>query len=67
MYLMNIVAELQVDLAWLGDLGWFRYLTTTELIDSGAVPWSSIAVFGAVAVVGWAASLIVFRRRDLLA
>jgi ABC-2 type transport system permease protein len=67
MYLMNIVAELQVDLAWLGDLGWSRYLTVTELIDTGALPWTSVAVFGVVAVGGWAASLVVFRRRDLLA
>ncbi len=67
MYLMNIVAELQVDLAWLGDLGWFRYLTVTELIDTGALPWTSVAVFGVVAVAGWAGSLVVFRRRDLLA
>jgi ABC-2 type transport system permease protein len=67
MYLMNIVAELQSDLAWLADFGWFRYLTVTDLIDTGAVPWSSIAVFGIVAVGGWVASLLVFRRRDLLA
>ncbi len=67
MYLMNIVAELQVDLAWLADLGWFKYLAVTELIDTGAVPWTSVAVFGVIAVAGWAASLVVFRRRDLLA
>lgn len=67
MYLMNIVAELQVDLAWLADLGWFKYLAVTELIDSGVVPWTSVAVFGAVAVAGWAGSLVVFQRRDLLA
>jgi ABC-2 type transport system permease protein len=67
MYLMNIVAELQVDLAWLGDLGWSKYLAVTDLIDTGAVPWTSVAVFGVVAVAGWAASLVVFRRRDLLA
>ncbi len=67
MYLMNIVAELQGDLAWLGDLGWFRYLTVTELIDTGAVPWASIAVFGVVALIGWIAALVVFARRDLLA
>jgi len=67
MYLMNIVAELQADLAWLGDLGWFRYLAVTELIDAGVLPWASVAVFGVVAVAGWSASLVVFRRRDLLA
>jgi ABC-type transport system involved in multi-copper enzyme maturation permease subunit len=67
MYLMNIVAELQADLAWLGDVGWPRYLAVTEFIDTGAVPWASVAVFGAVAVAGWAGSVFVFRRRDLLA
>ena len=67
MYLTNIVAELVVDLAWLADFGWFRYLTVTELIDSGTMPWTSVAVFGVVAVVGWAASAVVFARRALLA
>ncbi len=67
MYLMNIVAELQADLSWLASFGWFKYLTVTDLIDAGEVPWSSIAVFGVVAVAGWTASLLVFRRRDLLA
>ncbi|MCU0478650.1 MAG: ABC transporter permease subunit [Chloroflexi bacterium] len=67
MYLVNIVAELQVDLAWLADFGWFKYLTVTELIDTGVVPWTSIGVFGAVALGGWIAALVVFARRDLLA
>jgi hypothetical protein len=30
------------------------------------MPWASVVVFGVVAVAGWAASLVVFRRRDLL-
>lgn len=67
MYLMNIVAELQPDLAWLASFGWFKYLTVTELIDAGTVPWSSIVVFGVVAGAGWLGALLVFRRRDLLA
>ena len=67
MYLLNIVAQVQVDFAWLADLGAFKYLLTPELIDGGAVPWTSIAVFAAVAVGGWAASLVVFARRDLVA
>jgi ABC-2 type transport system permease protein len=66
MYLMNIVAQVQVDLAWLADLGAFKYLVTTELIDAGVVPWTSVVVFAGVAVAGWAASLVVFARRDLL-
>jgi ABC-2 type transport system permease protein len=67
MYLMNVVAQIQVDLAWLADFGAFKYLLTRDLIDNGVVPWSSAAVFGVVAVVGWAGSLVVFARRDLLA
>jgi ABC-type transport system involved in multi-copper enzyme maturation permease subunit len=67
MYLMNIVAQLQVDLAWLADFGAFKYLLTTELIDLGVMPWTSVAIFAIVAAVGWAAALVVFQRRDLLA
>ncbi len=67
MYLMNIVAELQGGLAWLGDLGWFRYLAVTDLIDAGTVPWDSVVIFGLVALAGWVASLVVYARRDLLA
>jgi drug/metabolite transporter (DMT)-like permease len=67
MYLVNIVAQVQVDLAWLADFGAFKYLLMTELIDTGVVPWASGAIFAVGAVGGWAASLLVFRRRDLLA
>lgn len=67
MYLLNVIAQIQPDLAWLADLGAFKYLTTTELIDDGIVPWASIWVFGVTALAGWAASLVVFARRDLLA
>jgi ABC-2 type transport system permease protein len=67
MYLMNIVAQVQVDLAWLADLGAFKYLATTELIDAGVVPWTSGAVFAIAAVTGWVGAALVFRRRDLLA
>jgi hypothetical protein len=67
MYLMNVVAQVQPDLAWLADFGAFKYLAVTELVDEAIVPWASIAVFTVVAVVGWVASIAVFRRRDLLA
>jgi len=67
MYLMNVVAQVQVDLAWVADFGAFKYLLTTELIDTGTVPWTSVAVFAVVAAAGWLGALVVFRRRDLLA
>jgi ABC-2 type transport system permease protein len=66
MYLLNLVAQLQVDLAWLADLGAFKYLATTALLDAGVMPWASVVVFAFVAIGGWVASLVVFARRDLL-
>ena len=67
MYLLNVIAQLKPDLAWLADLSAFKYVVTTELIDTGVVPWTSIVIFAVVALAGWVASLAVFRRRDLLA
>jgi beta-exotoxin I transport system permease protein len=67
MYLMNVVAQVQPDLGWLADLGAFKYLAVTELVDEGIVPWASVSVFTVVAVAGWIAAIVVFRRRDLLA
>ena len=67
MYLMNIVAQVRVDVAWLADLGAFKYLATTELIDAGVVPWTSVSVFAVFAIAGWAGAIAVFARRDLLA
>jgi len=66
MYLLNIVAQVQPDLAWLGNLSAFRYAGVGTLIDRGTVDWVGIAVFTVVAVAGWMASLVLFRRRDLL-
>ncbi len=67
MYLLNVVAQVKVDLAWLANLGAFKYLLVADLIDTGVVPWSSVAVFAVVAIAAWWASLVVFARRDLLA
>jgi ABC-2 type transport system permease protein len=66
MYLLNIVAQVQPDLAWLGGLSAFRYAGVGALIDRGSVDWVGVGVFAVVAVAGWAASLVLFRRRDLL-
>jgi ABC-type transport system involved in multi-copper enzyme maturation permease subunit len=66
MYLFNIVAQVQPDLAWLGDLSAFRYAGVGPLIDSGIADWVGIGVFSLVALAGWTASLVLFRRRDLL-
>jgi hypothetical protein len=36
------------------------------LIDRGTADWVGIGLFVLVAVAGWTASLVLFRRRDLL-
>ena len=66
MYLLNIVAQVQPSLAWLGGLSAFRYMALGDLIDHGVVDWVGIGAFTGVAVAGWVASLVLFRRRDLL-
>ena len=66
MYLLNVVAQVQPDLVWLGNLSAFRYSGVGALIDTGTPDWVGVGVFAVVAVVGWVASLVLFRRRDLL-
>ena len=67
MYLLNVITQLQPDLSWLGVISAFRYLSTTDLIDRGASPIGSLAVFGGVAFAAWIGAVLVFRRRDLVA
>lgn len=67
MYLMNALARIRPDVAWLGDLSAFRYFQATPIIDEGRFPWGDFSIFGLVAVVAWALSLWTFRRRDLAA
>ena len=66
MYLLNMVAQVQPNFAWLGDLSAFRYAGVGTLIDRGTPDWVGIGLFTLVAVAGWTASLVLFRRRDLL-
>ena len=66
MYLLNIVSQIQAGLAWLGNLSAFKYIGVGPLIDQGTPDWVGIGVFILVAGVGWTASLLLFRRRDLL-
>ncbi len=67
MYLLRIVAEVQPDLAALGNLAIFEYFDPTPIIDTGAFPWADVAILGGVSALAWAGALWVFRGRDLLA
>ena len=67
MYLAWVVAQISTDWAWL--LGWsaWGHFDTTTLIDHGTLPAGDLALFAVVAVAGWGAAVIAFRRRDLAA
>ncbi len=67
MYLMNIIARLQPDYAWVGSLSAFRYFDVRSIIDAGTLDLGGLALFIAVALGGWAVALGAFRRRDLVA
>jgi ABC-2 type transport system permease protein len=67
MYLINVIAQLSPDLRGLADLSAFHYFDVRRLIDTGAYPVTDSLVYVVVAVIGWAAALLVFRRRDLAA
>jgi ABC-2 type transport system permease protein len=67
MYLANVIAQLSPDLGGLADLSAFHYFNVRSLIDSGAYPVADSLIYVAVAIIGWALALLVFRRRDLAA
>jgi ABC-2 type transport system permease protein len=67
MYLMNAVARIQPDLAWIGDLSVFRYTQAAPIIDARRFPFADFTVFAVIAAGAWLAALWAFRRRDLAA
>jgi ABC-2 type transport system permease protein len=67
MYLFQVIAQMNPDLGILGDLSAFRHLSTSNVIDRGASPLGSSLVFGVVTLLGWGGTVLVFRRRDLIA
>jgi ABC-type transport system involved in multi-copper enzyme maturation permease subunit len=67
MYLLDAISRLEADLDWIGAVSVFRYLRSTSAIDLGVLPLGPIALFGAIAVATWVASIWLFRTRDLVA
>ncbi len=67
MYLLDVIAKIQPDLGWIGQLSLMHYFRTTPVIDGGTWPLADICVLGGVAVLGWAGAVWLFRRRDLSA
>ena len=67
MYLLNVVAQLSPDLRELARLSAFHYFDLKPVIDAGAYPVGDSAIYLVVAILGWMAALVIFRRRDLAA
>jgi ABC-2 type transport system permease protein len=67
MYLVFVVAQIATDVSWLSPISLWDHFRTTEVIDSAAFPFGDALLFVAMATIGWAGALIVFRRRDLAA
>jgi ABC-type transport system involved in multi-copper enzyme maturation permease subunit len=67
MYLVNVVAQMQPDLEAFAKLSAMHYFQPTLIIDDGTLPIGEVGLYALVAVIGWSASLLAFRRRDLAA
>jgi ABC-2 type transport system permease protein len=67
MYLAWVVAQVSTDWAWLLDVSAWGHFDTTAIIDKGTLPVGDFVLFAAIAVAGWTAALLLFRRRDLAA
>jgi ABC-2 type transport system permease protein len=67
MYLAWVVSQVSGDWAWL--LAWtaWGHFNTTALIDTGTLPAGDLALFAVIAVGGWVAAVVAFRRRNLAA
>jgi ABC-2 type transport system permease protein len=65
MYLMNVIAALDDRVEFLSVFSAFNYFSSGTIIDNPALPGQEIAIFAAIAVIGWALALVLFRRRDL--
>lgn len=67
MYLVNVVVQVNADLAWIAPISAWDHFRTTQLIDDGILPVADLLLFAGIALAGWAGALAVFRRRDLAA
>lgn len=66
MYIINfIVPLLGTGLKWLSNLSFFHHYNAIEIARSGNVDATALIIYGATFIVCSAASVIIFRRRDL--
>ena len=68
MYIVNfIIPLLNPGSEWLAELSFFHHYNPIDIVRSGTADWTALIIFGTTFLVCSAASIIVFRRRDLSA
>ncbi len=66
MYILNfIVPLLSHRFTWLAEVSFFHHYNAVQVVRSGALDWTSVIIFAAAFVVCSAASIMIFRKRDL--
>ena len=66
MYIVNfIVPLLSPSFKWIAELSFFHHYNAVEIVRSGALDWTAVIIFAATFAVCSAASIIIFRKRDL--
>jgi ABC-2 type transport system permease protein len=66
MYVVDVVASLWPDAAWIADYSLFHYVKAKQILE-GSLALGDLAVLGIVTAVAVALALIVFPRRDIAA
>ena len=65
-YFANVLGSAIEGIGWLKYASLFYYYDSLQVLADGAVNWTGVAVYVAVFAVAVAASVVVFRRRDLV-
>jgi len=66
MYILNfIVPLLSHSFSWLANVSFFHHYNGVQIVRSGALDWTAVIIFAVTFLVCSAASIIIFRRRDL--
>lgn len=67
MYLLDAASKVWKEVGGWAELSAFHHFQTVEIVDKGRFPVEDFVLFVAVAVLAWAGSIVLFRRRDLAA
>jgi ABC-2 type transport system permease protein len=66
MYILNfIIPVLSPALSWLRNLSFFYHYNSVDIVRSGDLNWTAIAVYGGAFIVALAGAVIVFNRRNI--